>query len=120
MKIAHNYFVYIVKCIDGSYYTGMTNDIDCRIQQHNEGYNPTCYTYKRRPVVLMYWQRFQHVKDAIDWEKQVKGWNRKKKEALFTENWEEVKKLASIRYGKVGDTWCNKDHTTNHPSTASC
>jgi urocanate hydratase len=94
MKIAHNYLVYIVECNDGSYYVGITNDIERRLREHNNGHNTSCYTYTRRPVVLKYVERFQNVDAAITWEKQLKGWSRKKKEALFREDWDEIKKLA--------------------------
>ncbi len=90
----HNYFVYIIECADKSYYTGITNDVDGRVEEHNAGIYPTSYTYSRRPVVIRYFERFQEVKQAIDFEKQVKGWSRKKKEALFIEDWEEIKRLA--------------------------
>jgi putative endonuclease len=94
MKIAHNYYVYIVQCNDGSYYTGVTNNIERRVGEHNEGHVTTSYTYKRRPVVLKYSQRFHEIKNAITFEKQIKGWGRKKKEALFIEDWAEIKRLA--------------------------
>ncbi len=94
MKIAHNYFVYIVECSDKSYYTGVTNDLDRRLWEHNNDDNTHAYTYKRRPVTLKYFQRFQDINQAIEFEKQIKGWSRKKKEALFREDWEEIKKLA--------------------------
>jgi putative endonuclease len=97
MSRDHNYFVYIVKCADGFYYTGVTNNLDRRIAEHNEGLDPKSFTYKRRPVVLKYWLRFTNIEKAIEWEKQLKGWSRKKKEALFSDNWDEVKRLASIR-----------------------
>ena len=97
MKIAHNYFVYIVRCSDGSYYTGVTNDYERRIWEHNSGENKLSYTYKRRPVELMYCERFQDVMQAIAWEKQIKGWSRKKKEALFNSDWEEIKRLAKSK-----------------------
>ncbi|HMD01114.1 MAG TPA: GIY-YIG nuclease family protein [Ferruginibacter sp.] len=107
MKIAHNYYVYIVRCSDNSYYTGVTNNLDRRIWEHNEGENKTCYTFQRRPVELMYAERFQDIKQAISWEKQLKGWSRKKKEALFNEDWEEIKRLAKSK------------QLTNPPSTSS-
>ncbi len=94
MKIAHNYFVYIVECSDASYYTGVTNNLDRRLWEHNNDENALCYTYKRWPVVLKYYQRFQDINQAIACEKQVKGWSRKKKEALCKEDWEEIKRLA--------------------------
>lgn len=94
MKIAHNYFVYIVECSDKSYYTGITNDLDRRFWEHNNDSNRVSYTFKTRSVILKYFQRFQDVNQAIEFEKQIKGWSRKKKEALFIEDWEEIKKLA--------------------------
>jgi len=90
----HNYFVYIVECVDGLYYTGVTNNLDRRIQEHNEGIDPKAFTFKRRPVTLRYFQRFSDIHQAIEWEKQLKGWSRKKKEALFKEDWDEIKRLA--------------------------
>ncbi|MCX6313983.1 MAG: GIY-YIG nuclease family protein [Chitinophagaceae bacterium] len=97
MKIAHNYYVYILKCSDQSYYTGVTNNLERRIWEHNQGHEKSCYTSSRLPVVLMYCERFQDIKQAIAWEKQIKGWSRKKKEALFVEDWETVKKLAKSK-----------------------
>ena len=94
MKLYHNYFVYIVECSDKSYYTGITNDVDGRVEEHNMGINERAYTYTRRPVTLKYFERFQDVLQAIAFEKQVKGWSRKKKEALFNSDWEQIKKLA--------------------------
>ncbi|SRR5260370_39042893 len=90
----HNYFVYIVECSDGLYYTGVTNNLDRRLEEHNEGIDTKAFTFKRRPVVLKYWDRCSDVKQAIAWEKQLKGWSRKKKEALFKEDWDKIKELA--------------------------
>jgi len=53
------------------------------------------YIFSRTPVVLKYYHRFDRIEDAIDFEKQVKGWSRKKKEALFSENWEEIVRLSN-------------------------
>lgn len=91
------YYVYILKCVDGSYYIGVTNDIDRRLWEHQEGEIKSCYTYRRRPVELQYFAEFNDVNQAIEFEKQIKGWTRKKKEALIRENWEELKKLAGCR-----------------------
>jgi len=100
MAIIHNYFVYILECSDKSYYTGVTNDVDIRLLQHNEGKNINAYTFSRRPVVLKYWKRFDQIDDAIDFEKQVKGWSRRKKEALFDEDWDEIVRLANFKKEK--------------------
>ncbi len=54
MKLVHSYYVYIVECKDGFYYTGITNKLEKRINEHNEGKNITCFTYRRRPVILKY------------------------------------------------------------------
>ncbi|WP_316771456.1 GIY-YIG nuclease family protein [Pedobacter frigiditerrae] len=86
------YSVYILKCSDGSYYTGITNDIDRRLYEHQNGENIACYTYKRRSLV--FYENFPDVNQAIDFEKQIKGWSRKKKEAIINDNWEKLKELS--------------------------
>jgi len=85
------YYVYILKCNDGSYYTGVTNNIEKRFTEHNNDNSTTSYTYKRRPVELVYSQQFNDIKQAIELEKQIKGWSRRKKEALINEDWEKLK-----------------------------
>ncbi|WP_461789631.1 GIY-YIG nuclease family protein [Pedobacter sp.] len=97
MSSNHNYFVYILECADNSYYVGVTNDLETRIEQHNSGYNVKAYTFTRRPVVLKYYQRFTLIEQAIEFEKQIKGWSRKKKQALFAENWDEIKRLSNLK-----------------------
>ena len=97
MKTHHIYYVYIVECSDKSYYTGVTNDIDRRIWEHNNEKAKISYTYSRRPVALKYCDTFTDINNAIAWEKQIKGWSRKKKEALFKEDWEEIKRLAKSK-----------------------
>ena len=94
MKLGHHYYVYILECSDKSYYTGVTNDLETRMWEHETGFNPRCYTFKRRPLILRYSIHHTDIMQAIAWEKQIKGWSRKKKEALFNEDWEEIKKLA--------------------------
>ena len=117
MKLAHHYFVYIIQCSDGYYYTGVTNDIDRRILEHNEGLNPTCYTYKRRPVVLKFFEQYIEVAQAIQREKQFKGWSRAKKEALFSQDFNLLKVLATCTAEKT-QMPINDNQRTN-PSTGS-
>ncbi|SDC56456.1 GIY-YIG nuclease family protein [Pedobacter soli] len=88
------YTVYILKCADSSYYTGVTNDIDRRIYEHENAVNPTCYTAGRRPLVLVFCEHFEDVNEAIEFEKQVKGWSRKKKEAIINDNWDKLRPLS--------------------------
>jgi putative endonuclease len=89
-----DYFVYIVRCSDGSYYTGITNNIERRISEHNTGVDSRCYTFGRRPVTLVFSAMFHDVNQAIRFEKQVKGWSRKKKEAMIAGRWDYLKILA--------------------------
>lgn len=97
MKGFHNYYVYIVECSDGSYYTGVTNDLELRLIQHNSGENFKSYTFSRKPVVLKYYEHYNNISNAIAREKQIKGWTRKKKEALFREDWDVLKVLSKNR-----------------------
>ena len=100
MKSGHNYYVYIVQCNDDSYFTGATNNLERRIWEHETGYNEKCYTFTRRPVEIKYSEHFYDINNAIAWEKQLKGWSRKKKEALFKRDWEEIRKLAKSKHAK--------------------
>lgn len=88
------YYIYILECSDKSYYTGMTNNIELRVMQHENGHFENCYTFKRRPVILRFFEIFQDVQMAIQFEKQIKGWSRKKKEALFISVWNKIKDLS--------------------------
>lgn len=90
----HQYFVYILRCNDGSYYTGVTNDLERRISEHDSGLDPGCYTCRRRPLELVFQERFPLINQAIAFEKQVKGWNRKKKEALINGEWHLLPELS--------------------------
>ena len=77
-------FLYILLCTDGSYYTGTTRaDLELRVAQHNEGTYAKSYTAQRRPVTLVFSQWLDRITDAIEAERQVKGWSRAKKEALI-------------------------------------
>lgn len=90
----HNFYVYIVRCADGAYYTGITNNTQRRIAEHNDGLDPKSYTFRRRPVVLQYAAHFENVWDAIHWEKIVKRWSRAKKEALIAGDWGKLPELS--------------------------
>jgi len=83
-------YVYIVKCNDGSYYTGITNNIEKRLIQHNEGLNTESYTHSRRPVNLVFYELFTDYNLAIEWETRVKKWSVKKKEALINSDWKKL------------------------------
>lgn len=87
-------YVYILKCSDGNYYTGITNDLERRFNEHQEGIHPESYTFDRRPLELLYYETFTNYSYAIEWEKKIKRWSRKKKEALINSNWEDLKKFS--------------------------
>jgi putative endonuclease len=85
--------MYILKCSDGSYYTGSTVNLERRLSQHQNGEGAN-YTKKRLPVDLVYFEEYSSVADAFYREKQVQGWTRKKKEALINGEYEDLKSLA--------------------------
>ncbi|UCG28215.1 MAG: GIY-YIG nuclease family protein [Bacteroidales bacterium] len=93
-------YVYIVKCSDASYYTGVTNNIEKRIREHNSGINNRAYTYSRRPVELVYFEQFSDPYAAFRLEKQIKGWTRRKKEALIRGDYDRLVEY-SRSYDKV-------------------
>jgi putative endonuclease len=83
----HNYFVYIVTNPERKVlYTGVTNNLLIRLQQHfeNKG-KPETFAGKYHCYNLIYWERFQFIQDAIEREKEIKDWNRKKKEELIAQ-----------------------------------
>jgi predicted GIY-YIG superfamily endonuclease len=87
------FWVYILRCADGSYYVGHTDNLDFRLAQHQSG-EVQGYTKSRRPVRLVYHESFTTRDDAFAAERQLKGWSRKKKEALIAADWEQLRLLA--------------------------
>lgn len=77
------YSVYILLCSDDSFYVGMTNDMKRRKQEHDDGIHEGSYTSDRRPVKLVWVEETKYVNNAIEREKQIKGWSRAKKIALI-------------------------------------
>ena len=71
-----NYYVYILKCFDNKYYTGVTNNFERRLEERNKGINKNCYTFNRRPLELVYYAIFMDPSEAIRWEKKIKDWSR--------------------------------------------
>ncbi|MBP0616681.1 GIY-YIG nuclease family protein [Jiella mangrovi] len=80
--------VYILRCADGSYYTGLTRQpVEARVWEHNNDPDPKAFTFRRRPVQLVFTETYDRLLDAIAREKQIKGWNRRKKETLIAMNY---------------------------------
>lgn len=92
-----SYYVYIARCADDSYYTGVTNNLDRRLAEHNSGKDTSSYTYTRRPVKIVFSYEFNDIRQAIGFEKQVKGWSRKKKEAIIKDRWNDLKAFAECQ-----------------------
>ena len=92
------FWIYILRCVDSSYYTGHTDNLEKRIGEHHSGAITSCYTYPRRPLELVFSQDFPTRLEALASEQQIKGWSRKKKEAMMRGDWAEVSRLAkSVR-----------------------
>ena len=101
-----SFWIYLLRCADGSYYTGHTDNLEKRIQEHHNGEIKSCYTFHRRPLQLLFSQDFPTRQEALASERQIKGWSRKKKEAMIQGNWKEVSRFArspnSQGYSPVG------------------
>tara|TARA_R100000988_G_C3952130_1_gene141640 strand:- start:140 stop:463 length:324 start_codon:yes stop_codon:yes gene_type:complete len=93
----YQYFVYILKCADASFYTGITSNLAKRFEEHQQGVKRDSYTYKRRPLELVFQQEFNDVLQAIYLEKKIKGWTRAKKQALIDGNGELLQLLSECR-----------------------
>ena len=100
------YFVYILKCADGLTYTGITDNIARRLKEHKSGTNKTAFTYRRRPVQLIFLQEFNDVLQAIFFEKKIKKWSAKKKFALASGDMDLLQILSECR---------NASHYKYHP-----
>ena len=100
------YYVYIVECSDETLYTGLTNNLDRRLKEHNYGLNDNSYTSKRRPVKLIWHQEFMQFAQAEYFEKKIKKWSRLKKLALTKEDYDVLPLLAECK---------NESHSKNKP-----
>lgn len=90
------YYLYILRCNDGSLYIGHTSDLSARVLYHNAGQGAQ-FTRLRRPVHLVYQERFEAKLPAVLREKQVKCWSRAKKEALVCGDLEALKSASRHR-----------------------
>lgn len=107
------FYAYLLRCSDGSYYTGHTDDIDYRLAQHQQG-TLGGYTARRRPVELVWTDMFPSRDEAFFVERKLKGWSRAKKEALISGDWGLISQLARGRTGRSTDA-----EVARRPSTSS-
>jgi predicted GIY-YIG superfamily endonuclease len=90
------FWVYMLRCADGSYYVGHTDGLEKRTAEHETGAVPG-YTKSRRPVDLVCSETFSSRAEALERERQIKGWRRAKKEALMRSDWNELAMLARTK-----------------------
>ncbi len=95
------YFIYIdvASKKNGTLYIGITNNLERRIKEHKSKLNPQSFTARYNVNILVYYETFQYVNDAIDREKQLKKWNRQWKINLIEEDNKEWKDLSLDWYG---------------------
>ena len=86
-------WVYILECSDKSYYTGVTNNLERRLSEHNSGIHKG-YTSTRLPAKLLFSEEFNDPRTAIEREKQIKDWSRSKKEALIKSDYNLLTELS--------------------------
>ncbi len=92
-----SYYIYILQCNDGLLYTGFTNNITRRFEEHQEGKSKSSFTFSRRPVKLIFHQEFNDVEQALYFEKKIKKWSQKKKLALANGDFNMLQILAECR-----------------------
>jgi predicted GIY-YIG superfamily endonuclease len=93
----NDFYVYILKCNDNSYYIGHTDNIEQRISEHS--FNQfKCYTSSRLPVKVVFIQNFATRDEAFNAERKIKGWSRKKKEAFMQDNWQKLSLFAKKKF----------------------
>ncbi len=97
MRTVKYLYVYILKCSDGTYYTGITNNPERRLLQHNKGFNKDSYTHTRRPLKLVYCELFTNFNLAIEWETRIKKWSKAKKEGLINGDWQRILNEAACK-----------------------
>lgn len=88
------YYIYIILCNDGTFYTGLTDDLIKRFEEHASGAYETCYTFNKRPLVLKYYETIPFLNEATAREIQIKGWSRAKKKALIEGNFHKLQLLS--------------------------
>nr|WP_299071819.1 GIY-YIG nuclease family protein [uncultured Allomuricauda sp.] len=91
-------FVYILECSDGTYYTGVTSNLEQRLFEHESGKHINSYTYLRRPVTLVFYGEFTDINSAIEKEKQIKKWSKAKKKALIDGAYDKLPNLAKKKF----------------------
>lgn len=107
--------MYILLCANGEYYTGSTINLELRMEQHNKGEGSN-FSSKFLPVQLVYHEVFNSIGAAFRRERQIKGWSRKKKEALISGDIDRLKFL-SKNYSENRNVGFRKIDSASDPNT---
>lgn len=91
-------YVYILKCSDGTFYTGVTSNLEKRFLEHQTGKHKESYTFPRRPLALVFYCEFTDINIAIEKEKQIKKWSQAKKKALINDEYDLLPNLAKKKF----------------------
>jgi predicted GIY-YIG superfamily endonuclease len=107
------FYAYMLECSDRSIYTGQRDNLEARLAAHQDG-RFRGYTFKRRPVRLIFHESFSTREEALSAEREIKGWSREKKWALVRHDWEVLKDLSMRRTPR---RWLTERGATAHPSS---
>ena len=110
-----HFWVYILRCADGSYYTGHSDNLEARLWQHQQGL--CCdWTSRRRPVELVWAAEAPTRDEALAFERRIMGWTRAKKEALIAGDWTQVGWLAKPPHERPSTSLrTNEAGSATHP-----
>jgi predicted GIY-YIG superfamily endonuclease len=101
------FWVYLLRCSDGSYYAGHTDNLEARLSLHQEGLGSD-WTRRRRPVQLVWCEEAPTRDEALAFERRIKGWTRAKKEALIAGDWDRIGWLAKPRHERPDSSEQNR------------
>ena len=88
--------MYILQCVDGTYYTGSTKNLKKRLWEH-QNFMGANYTKKKYPVKLVYYEEFSRIDEAFYREKQIQGWSHNKKKALINGNYKQLSQYSECQ-----------------------
>jgi len=108
------FWVYILRCRDGSYYTGHTDDLDKRMAEHEQGLAAD-WTRRRRPVELVWCDWAGERYEALAFERRIKNWSKAKMEALIAGDWERVGYFARPPHERPSTSLGTNDGGESHP-----
>jgi putative endonuclease len=110
------FWVYLLRCSDGSYYVGHSENLEARLWQHQQGLGSD-WTKRRRPVELVWCGGVPTREEALACERRIKSWTRAKKEALIASDWDRISWLARPPGERASITLTNGRKAANSPDS---